>query len=139
MEHVCVEEGEGPGTRLIYCRNIPNGRDISNLCCHNCSFYGNQCKILVFSSKNWFCFSQALPLACCADAFLDARSCIGLLSSCYRLKIGVLFIPLDPFTTSLSPPPRALLPHFIERFLAPLLSFTLSMHISPHYSAWWCF
>ena len=44
-----------PEGRVIYYGNVPNtGRDISNLCRHNCGFYGNRRKNSSFPGSNRF-------------------------------------------------------------------------------------
>ena len=69
---------------MIYYRNIPNTRhDQTNLCRHNCGFYGKFAQNPSFSGSNrcMIHFFQALPLVRRADASLVAHSRLGLLSS----------------------------------------------------------
>ena len=146
VRYVAVIIHESRGRGVVYYGNVPNGRDISNFCRHNCGFYGNRRKNPSFPGSNRFsfCVSRGLsPLR----ALCRRLTCCLLPPKTAIFPLPPLTLPLLPLSVARSPrycgnlfslsplayclfqPPlirHPLLPRFIERFLAPLLLFTLT-------------
>ena len=88
-----------PEGRVIYYGNAPNGRDISNLCRHNCGFYGNRPS---FPGSNRFfclCFSRALTPRVVPTPFLLPAPALD----CYLPATAIDTPPAAVFHRSLAP------------------------------------